>query len=85
MKIKCLCLVIFSFMALGIVSCSSHSDGASFTSRLDSIDVFIAQGSTESAVKALKKLEKKPTVPMIALVFTSDIPFLEKKFLQKKF
>ncbi|MDY5811486.1 MAG: hypothetical protein SPJ89_05870 [Treponema sp.] len=59
MKIKCLCLVIFSFMALGIVSCSSHSDGASFTSRLDSIDVFIAQGSTESAVKALKKLEKK--------------------------
>lgn len=60
MRLKCLCIVIFSsLLALCISSCSSHSEGSSFTSRLDSIDVFISQGSTDSAIKALKKLEKK--------------------------
>ena len=50
--------VIFALL-LCFVSCSSHSEGSSFTSRLDAIDVFISQNSPESAIKALKKLEKK--------------------------
>lgn len=59
MKNKCLCMAMFLSLALCFVSCSSHSEGSSFTSRLDSIDAFISQNSTESAIKALKKLEKK--------------------------
>lgn len=46
-------------LALCSVSCSSHSEGSSFASRLDDIDAFISQNSNDSALKALKKLEKK--------------------------
>lgn len=60
MRLKCLCIVILSSLfALCISSCSSHSEGSSFTSQLDSIDAFISQNSNDSAIKALKKLEKK--------------------------
>ncbi len=60
MKKNCLGIAgVFFAILLCFVSCSSHSEGSSFTSRLDTIDVFISQNSTESAIKALKKLEKK--------------------------
>lgn len=46
-------------LLIGLSSCSSHSEGSSFTSKLDSVDACISQGSTDDAVKLLKKLEKK--------------------------
>ena len=86
MKKKCLGMagVIFALL-LCFVSCSSHSEGSSFTSRLDAIDVFISQNSPESAIKALKKLEKKHTVPTSGLESTNAIFFLAKKRSLKKF
>lgn len=60
MKLKYLWAgVAFSLAALCFPSCSSHSEGSSFTSQLDSIDVLISQNSNESAIKALVKLERK--------------------------
>lgn len=60
MKLKYLWAgVLFSLASLCFMSCSSHSEGSSFTTQLDSIDAFISQNSNESAIKALMKLEKK--------------------------
>ncbi|MBQ0039240.1 MAG: hypothetical protein KBS64_02280 [Treponema sp.] len=60
MKFRSLSIALFaSLVALCFVSCSSHSEGSSFTTHLDSIDAFISQNSHESALKALKKLENK--------------------------
>ncbi len=41
-----------------LFSCSSHSVGSSFTSRLDVVDAFIGQGNTQDSVKELSALEK---------------------------
>ena len=41
------------------VSCSSHSRGVSFTSKLDAVDAFVAQGDTGAALKELKSLSKE--------------------------
>ena len=49
-----LCIFLLLF-----ISCSSHSEGASFTSKLDEIDAYISQNSTDMALKELKRLEKK--------------------------
>ncbi|MCI7441141.1 MAG: hypothetical protein MSC48_07440 [Spirochaetia bacterium] len=49
-----LCIFLLLF-----ISCSSHSEGASFTSRLDEIDSYISQNSTDMALKELKRLENK--------------------------
>ena len=40
-------------------SCSSHSEGTSFISRLDDIDYFISAKDPSQALKLLKKAEKK--------------------------
>lgn len=45
--------------AVFICSCSSHSEGASFISSLDSIDAYISQNSAEDALRSLKKLGRK--------------------------
>lgn len=85
MKIKCLCIVILSSLfALCILSCSSHSEGASFTSSLDSIDNFISQNQTDSAIKALKKLEKKAYSSFDRLgIYKRYILLGEKKLAEK--
>lgn len=51
--------VLCCLAAVFICSCSSHSEGASFISSLDSIDASISQNAPEDAVRALKKLGKK--------------------------
>lgn len=54
---------IFGAVALTTIlffsACSSHSEGASFTSALDEIDAFISHGFVDDAMKSLKKLEKR--------------------------
>ncbi len=52
-------VVIACILSVFICSCSSHSEGASFVSSLDSIDALISQGDASFAFKSLKKLEKK--------------------------
>lgn len=50
------------FLALTLVSiqsCSSHSEGASFTSRLDEVDAFISAGDFSGAVKLLEDVSKE--------------------------
>ncbi|MGN0729853.1 tetratricopeptide repeat protein [Treponema sp.] len=60
MSKKLLCAVLCCFAAaVFICSCSSHSEGSSFTSALDSVDAAISQSLSGDAIRYLKKLEKK--------------------------
>ena len=60
MSKKSICIAALCCLAAVLVcSCSSHSEGSSFTSALDSVDVAVSQNSVEDALKSLKKLEKK--------------------------
>mgnify|MGYP002734756465 FL=1 len=60
MSKKSICIAALCCLAAVLVcSCSSHSEGSSFTSALDSVDAAVSQNSVEDALKSLKKLEKK--------------------------
>ena len=59
MKNKFFGAALVFFLVSLFVSCSSSSRSDSFFSALDSVDSFIAAGSTEDAVKDLKSLQKK--------------------------
>ncbi len=59
MKNKFFAATLVFFLVSLFVSCSSSSRSNSFFSALDSVDSFIAAGSTEDAVKDLKSLQKK--------------------------
>ena len=60
MSKKSICVVALCYLAAVLVcSCSSHSEGSSFISVLDSVDAAVSQNSAEDALKSLKKLEKK--------------------------
>ena len=60
MSKKSICVAALCCLAAVLVcSCSSHSEGSSFISVLDSVDAAVSQNSAEDALKSLKKLEKK--------------------------
>lgn len=60
MNKKGICVAAFCCLAAVLVcSCSSHSEGSSFISALDSVDSAVSQNSAEDALRHLRKLEKK--------------------------
>lgn len=59
MKSRWLRYIAISIFIISAVSCSVKSDDTSFIAELDSIDALILQGDTGSALKKLKKTEKK--------------------------
>ena len=59
-------LLLLSCMALGFfnISCSSKKNHASFVTKLDMVDAYIASGNTKDALSLLKSLQKKANTPM---------------------
>ena len=58
-KISALFLLCLSLLT--VLSCSSRTEGLSFTASLDASDDLIAQGLSKDALKLLKKLERRAT------------------------
>ena len=53
MSKKSICVAAFCCLAAVLIcSCSSHSEGSSFTSALDSVDAAVSQNSAEDALKS---------------------------------
>ena len=57
--VKIAALVLLCLSLLTVFSCSSHTEGLSFTASLDASDELIAQGQSKDALKLLKKLDRK--------------------------
>ena len=55
-----ICVTLFLAVSLiAVTGCSSHSEGASFTTRLDEVDAFISSGDLSGAVKLLDDVSKE--------------------------